>query len=303
MTNKQQREVGSGFSASKDKRNNIIVGSLSGVLVILLVLFFMQRSEHQSIVREMNAEKDSLKIKLTHMIVGYDSLKSENDTLNYNMQLAQTHVRNLLTEISQVKKASYQQITQLRDQIVTQQKIMRNFVVQIDSLNARNKILMAEIKQAKTTIVGISKEKRQLEKEKSKLQKTVAQAMVLETIKLKAEGITKSSRATQKIKKLKKIRISFTLSKNITAKRGNKTIYARITRPDQVLLMKSKKDVFRFEDLKIPFSTKRVVEYEGSELPVNIYYTPNPKDLMRGTFKVDIFADGNNIGSTEFTLK
>ncbi|MCL3780025.1 hypothetical protein EMN47_06440 [Prolixibacteraceae bacterium JC049] len=302
MTNNQQSNIGTSSSA-KDKRNNIIVGSLSGVLVILLVLFFMQRSEHMTIVKQMNNDKDSLQLKLSDMLTDYDSLKTENDTLNYNMELAKTRVQDLLTEVKQVKKASYDQITKLRNQIVTQQKIMRNFVVQIDSLNKRNKILLAENKEIKQQNISIRQEKKQLEKEKTKLQKTVAQAMVLEALNLKAEGITKSSRGTQKIRKIKRLRVSFTLSKNITAKRGNKAIYVRISRPDQVLLMKSKKDVFRFEDLKIPFSTKRVVEYEGTELPVNIYYTPSKGDLMKGKYTVNIFAGGNNIGTTQFTLK
>lgn len=303
MTNSQQNNIGTSSSGAKDKRNNIIVGSLSGVLIILLVLFFMQRSEHMTIVKQMNADKDSLELKLSDLIVDYDSLKTENDTLNYNMELAKTRVLDLLTEVKQVKKASYEQITRLRNQIVSQQKIMRNFVVQIDSLNKRNKILLAENKEIKEQNISIRQEKKQLEKEKSKLQKTVKQAMVLEALNLKAEGITKSSRSSQKIRKVKRLRISLTLSKNITAKRGDKSIYVRISRPDQVLLMKSRKDVFRFEDLKIPFSTKRVVEYEGTELPVNIYYTPSKGDLMRGTYTVNVFADGNNIGTTKFLLK
>ena len=54
--------------------------------------------------------------------------------------------------------------------------------------------------------------------------------------------------------RIEKVKIDFTLSKNLTAKRGPKNIYVRIQRPDQILLMKSEKDLFRFEDMKIPYS-------------------------------------------------
>lgn len=75
-------------------------------------------------------------------------------------------------------------------------------------------------------------------------------------------------------------------------------------RPDQLLMTKSANDLFQFEDLKIPYSAVREVNYEGQDLPVNIYWDNSGESpFMVGTYTIDIFADGNNIGTTSIEFK
>jgi regulator of replication initiation timing len=58
-------------------------------------------------------------------------------------------VRDLLIEVEQTKKVSYEKISDYQKQVTTLRGIMRDFVVQIDSLNRRNEQLMAENTQVK----------------------------------------------------------------------------------------------------------------------------------------------------------
>jgi hypothetical protein len=75
-------------------------------------------------------------------------------------------------------------------------------------------------------------------------------------------------------------------------------------RPDQLLLTKSANDLFQFEDLKIAYSAMREVNYEGLDLPVNIFWdNKGESELMVGTYTIDLFADGNNIGTTTIEFK
>jgi archaellum component FlaG (FlaF/FlaG flagellin family) len=69
-------------------------------------------------------------------------------------------------------------------------------------------------------------------------------------------------------------------------------------------MTKSPNDLFQFEDLKIPFSAVREVIYEGNDLDVNIYWdNTGESQLMVGTYTIDLFADGNNIGTTTIEFK
>ncbi|MBK5202894.1 MAG: hypothetical protein JJE45_04170, partial [Prolixibacteraceae bacterium] len=121
---------------------------------------------------------------------------------------------------------------------------------------------------------------------------------------LHVEGINKRGNDVSVKKKAEQLKISFTLSKNVTTKRGNKKLYIRILRPDQILLVKSKNDTFKFEDLQIPFSAMREVTYEGNELPVNIFWdNTGEKSFIDGTYTIDVFTDGCNIGTTSFSFK
>ena len=74
-------------------------------------------------------------------------------------------------------------------------------------------------------------------------------------------------------------------------------------RPDQLLLSKSPNDLFQFEDLRIPFSAMREVNYEGNDIPVNIFWDNEGKPFMTGTYTIDVFADGNNIGTTTLEFR
>ena len=127
---------------------------------------------------------------------------------------------------------------------------------------------------------------------------------MLEVRELIAEPLNQRSKATKFAKRTEKIRIYFVLSKNVTTKRGAKNIYARIMRPDQLLMSKSADNLFQFEDLKIQYSAVREVNYEGQELPVAVFWdNTNEPPLMPGEYIVNLFADGNEIGETTFTIK
>jgi FtsZ-binding cell division protein ZapB len=289
---------------TKNLRNNIIVISLSVVLVVMMVLFFLQRKEHSIIIKNIKIEKDSIQQELTQIVAGYDMLKTENDTINEQLLIAQTRVKDLLLEVEQTKRVSYEKITDYQKQVTTLRGIMRDFVVQIDSLNRRNEQLMAENTQVKEQFKQSEIEKQQLSEEKENLQKNLQRAAQLEARDLIAEGLNSRSKETKFAKRTESIRISFVLGKNITSKRGPKNIYVRIMRPDQLLMTKSAKDLFQFEDLKIPFSAMREVNYEGQDLPVAIYWdNAGESELMIGTYTIDLFADGNNIGTTTLEFK
>lgn len=291
-------------SNSINRRNNIIVIILSVLLVIAIALFLWQRDQHKSVITEINAEKDSISVELSMMVMEYDSLKSETDTLNIDLNVAQTKVKNLLTEIELVKKTSFRQISQYRKEVTSLRKIMRNYIVQIDSLNNRNRQLMAENIEVKKQVSEAKNINLQLQEEKKKLEQKVTLASQLEALNLTAGGINKKGKDTPKATKIQKIKVSFSLSKNITARRGAKSIYVRIQQPNEIVMVKSEKDLFRFEDLKISYSASREVEYEGKELPVNIYWDNINKPLLpKGIYTVDVFADERNIGTTKFQVK
>jgi hypothetical protein len=291
-------------SNSKFGFKDILVIVLTIVLAIVVVMYFTKRSEHNKIVTELNNEKDSIKSELSRMLVNYDSLKTNNDQVNQNLLMTQSQIKNLLVEIDQVKQASVMEVSNYKDKVNTLRGIMKDLYNQIDSLNERNKILFAENIQVKQRYTDEKSKNDKLTKEKEELTQTVKIAQILEALDLKITGLNPRDKETDRIAKTQKIMISFSLSKNLTALRGAKDIYVRIMRPDQLLLVSNPSDVFTFEDLQIPFSAKREVNYEGAELPMNIYWDNKGHDpLIPGVYTVDVFADGYNIGTTKYLFK
>lgn len=295
-----------GFSlgnTDKERRNNLIIIILSALLLLVIVVFVYQHGENQKMMESLNKEKASIQAELGTLMTNYDSLHTNNEALQSELSNAQGKVKDLLTEVEQVKRVSYDQITQYQQQVTTMRNIMKNYIVQIDSLNRRNEMLMAENAQVKENFAQSESKNQELEKEKQHLQEKIKEAAQLEATELAATGINARGKEAESARRAEQIRVSFVLSKNVTAPRGNKVIYVRIQKPNQVLLQESPSDLFQFEDLKIPFSAKREVTYEGNALPVNIFWDNKGQEFMAGEYTIDVFADGNNIGTTKFTMK
>ncbi|MBV5312977.1 MAG: hypothetical protein JZU47_06755 [Prolixibacteraceae bacterium] len=287
----------------KERRNNLIIIMLSALLIIVVVIFIVQHNENKKILQALNMEKESIQSELSTMMTNYDSIHTTNETLQTELEGAQTKVKDLLLEVGQVKKVSYDEIARYREEVTTLRGIMKNYIVQVDSLNRRNEKLMAENVQVKSEFAQSESKNQELEKEKEHLQEKIKMAALLEATELVAVGINARGKDAESARRAEQIRVSFVLSKNVTAPRGNKMIYVRIQKPNQVLLQKSASDLFEFEDLKIPYSAKREVTYEGNTLPVNIFWDNAGAEFMSGEYTVDVFTDGNNIGTTKFVLK
>lgn len=295
-----------GFSlgeTDKERRNNLIIILLSVLLVVVITIFFVQRSENRKMMEALNQEKSAIQTELTGMAANYDSIHTTNESLQSELMMAQNKVKDLILEVDQVKELSYGQIAQYRQEVTTLRTIMKNYIIQVDSLNRRNELLMAENSQVKQDIAVAESKNIQLEEEKGHLQEKIKMAAQLEATELVAAGVNARGKEAESARRATQIRVSFTLSKNVTTPRGEKTIYVRIQNPNQLLLQKSASDLFPFEDLKIPFSAKREVTYEGNALPVNIFWDNAGAEFLPGEYTVDVFADGNNIGTTTFTMK
>ncbi len=290
-------------STAKDRRNNIVVILLVLLLAVLLFLFFSQRKSNRLIVEQISAQKDSIQVELTRIITGYDSLKVENDTLAARVVAARTKVQDLLLEVEQTRQISLEKINRYQKETTTLREIMRNYIVQIDSLNRRNQILMAENQEVREQARQAETKSQQLEQEKEQLELNLKRAATLDAINVVATGLNDRSKETRFANRAVMIRVDLALGKNITAQRGAKNVYLRIMRPDQLLLSKSAGDLFPFEDLNIQYSAVREVTYEGNELPLSIYWDNEGQTLMPGKYTIDLFADGNNIGTTTLELK
>ncbi|MDC1106345.1 hypothetical protein OAT16_06535 [Prolixibacteraceae bacterium] len=287
-----------------EKKKNIFVIVLAVILAAMVILYFTERNQHNEVLTEMGQEKDSILSELTQMSVGYDSLTVENDTLTQNLQMASEQVRQLLTEVEQTKKASYKQISRYRKEVTTLRKIMRNYIVQIDSLNKRNAVLLAENQQVKKKIASVSEKNEKLSQTNEELKEQISIAAVLEAKDVKAYGINKKGNENHKARKIEKLKVTFTLSKNVTAERGEKNIYIRVMDPFENLLTEDENQTFEFEGSKIQYSAQRSVNYEGEALPVAIYWdNTNKPPLSKGKYIVHIFTDGNNIGEASLEVK
>ncbi len=283
----------------------IILAVLFVLLSIIAWMYFDQRKKTDQIIAQMTQttkEKENLTRELDDLLYEYETLQTDNDSLNYQMQIEQDKIKQMLVEVKRVKATNVALIVQYKKELATLRKIMRGYIVQIDSLNTLNIQLMDENVKVKQQYTKVQLDYESLSEKTDDLSSKVEIASVIQTENLEAIAINARSKEVTKAKKVDKIKVCMTMDENPIAKPGLKDIYVRISRPDELVLASSADDLFLFEGEKIVFSAKRQVEYQNVDIDLCIYW-PNHQELPEGTYLVDVYTEGNLIGSTSLVLK
>lgn len=289
------------IQSKKDKRLVVIIGCLAGVLVILLIFFLVEWSQNKKHIAAIHEEKELLEQELTDLSSHYDNLKTSNDTLNEKLLIEQEKIATLMVEMKKFRDNSYAEINKYKREIGTLKTVLRSYVVQIDSLNRLNQQLAQENTEVKQQMNWVRERNTKLENEQKNMKKVIAIAGALTAENFVIVPINKKGKEVN-WKKCFQLRADFIIPKNITAKRGKRTVYLRLIRPDDKVIAFSDKSYFKYQNATLTYSAKREFEYEGERLEMSIYW-PNDGSLVKGRYTADLFCDNENIGSTEFFLK
>lgn len=283
----------------------IIIGS---ALVLLLIgvttLLVMEKTTNKELVQEFELEKEDLENEYTRFAQQYDELKLtiSNDSLSVLLEQEQLKTQRLLEELRTVKSSNASEIRRLKKELASLRKVMISYINQIDSLNQLTARQQEVIKDVTRKYNDASRQITSLSKEKKTLNEKVALAAQLDVTNIRIEAQNKRGRETDKVKNVVKFKIDFSIMKNITAETGEKTLYLRITKPDNGVLTKSEANTFKYENRNLTYSIKKYIEYTGEEQAVTVYWNVE-EYLYAGNYRVDIFADGILIGSQSFSLK
>jgi FlaG/FlaF family flagellin (archaellin) len=270
---------------------------LSAVLIFLVIMYFDQKSKMTEMEAVLTAEKDSLANELRMMVARYDTLRTDNDSLNAGLEREKKRIIQLLA----INASNTQLIKTYRAEITTMREIMKSYIVQIDSLNTRNKILVAENKQIRQDYTRVQNTNTQLEKTREELSAKVEIASVIQAKDILAVALNKKRKETTKLNLLDKIRVCFTLRENPIAKAGQKEVFMRIIRPDSLVITTSPDNLFEFRGNKMIFSANRTADYINQDIEMCIFMD-NTGDFIPGNYSVELYLENSLIGRTNFML-
>jgi chromosome segregation ATPase len=245
--------------------------------------------------KEMENEYQSFADQYSEM-----KTKINNDSIVSQLTREQLKTQRLLNELRHVKSTDAREITRLKKELATVRAVLRSYIIEIDSLNRLNKNLYAENTKVKGEYQEATRQIEGLNTEKASLSQKVAIAAQLDATGINMIAKNKRGKATDKMKKCKSIQVNFNIAKNVTASNGVKTLYVRITTPTGSVLGNG--GTFNYENRSLQYSMKKSVEYTGNETSVSTFWNVS-EFLSEGTYQVSIFADGNMIGSKNFTFK
>lgn len=257
-----------------------------------------------------DAADQNLAENLTSMLAEYDNLEIKNSEMLDSVNAQKAHIQELLTEVETMKnqkKRDWGKIYKLQKESETLREIMKGYIHTIDSLNTLNISLKNTIQDKNQEITEIKSDRDKIQDKNNQLKETVALGSVLHTsgisavaIKIKSSGKQVETTRTDRVDMIKSC---FTILENKIASAGNKDIFMRIISPSGTEMSSSSPVHFEMTGGRDAIaSVKREVNYQNQNMDLCIYYELE-EETVEGTYIVEIYADGHQIGKTSFALK
>ena len=290
-----------------EKKPKIIIASLIAAIIVVagvtLTLLLMERQSKQDMLQLFELEKEEMSNDYLNYAKQYDELQEviTNDSLRRLLDQEKMRVQRLLEELQSVKSSDAAEIMRLKKELQTVRAVMRNYVMQIDSLGRLNKALDDENKQLKRQNREVVSQVTTLTEEKEALTEKVTIASQLNASNITIAANNKRGRKARRIKDVTKLVFNFKIDRNPNTEPGVKTAYLRIMKPDNTVLKNANSGTFDFEDTKLTYSIRRNFEFGGDEVDMTMYWD-DKEYPFEGTYRVDIFVDGNLIGYASFEL-
>lgn len=296
----------------KERRYRWLIALLSLIILILAIQLVMTKVKTRTLIiqtEQVNFQKEALKTELDSLLRQHERIKTEYSSVSKNLKGKDSLILANAKEIEELLayKYDYNKIKKKLDRL---RNITQGYVHQIDSLVTINTALKTENKEIKGSLSKEKEKNVDLAKEKENLTEKVSQAAVLKAYNVTASTLRsksdKKESSTEKARRTDKVKVCFTLSENPVAEKGNKLVYIRIARPDNVIITEGLNETtFMYNGQNIQYSMKQEVNYTGAAQNICTTWTKKDKktDAMKGIYHVAVFIDGYEIGQGQFELK
>jgi chromosome segregation ATPase len=283
--------------------------ALLAVVVVLIagmayLIFSLNKSneENKQMLELVEMDKREMENEYEHFAQQYNEMKTQvtNDSLMAQLEQEQQRTQELLEELRRTKNNDAAEIARLKKELATMREVLKSFVAEIDSLNRLNTQLMGENEDLRQQQAVQAQQISSLSSEKASLSDKVEIASQLDATGIRVSALNKRGKEAKKTKDVRKFQVSFNIARNVTAAAGNRSIYVRIIKPTGEVLEGG--GTFHFENRTLEYSIRKDIEYNGEETPVTVYWDVTEM-LVAGQYRVQIFADGKNIGGGSISFE
>lgn len=293
----------------KTMNNKKIVLPLVAVIVLLIAgvaYLAYNLNQEKQVNKDMQElavlEKQEMENEYQQFADQYSEMKTRinNDSIINQLTREQERTKQLLEELRQTKANDAAEITRLKKELATVRAVLRSYVLQIDSLNQLNAELMDENNRVRSELEYTNQQNMALASSNMTLSEKVAIASQLNATNISLMPLNKRGKNNKTMKKARSLQVAFNIARNVTAANGTREIFIRVTNPMGEVLNGG--GSFTYENRQLAYTMKRTIDYSGEETSITATWTVN-ETLPGGSYNVSIFADGNMIGSRNFTFE
>ena len=283
------------------------------IIVILALLgtnaylYFRDKQESERFV-SVNTEKDRLKLEVEKIEVELDKLNTLNAALSEKLQQEQQLARNKIYELKGALEKSQLTQGELSDaqrEVKELREFVKNHHEQIAKLNQENFLLKSERDSLVNSVNQGNEAARRLAQKNLELSKKVKAGAALKAINIEISAFkVKNSGKQVEVKNAgsaQKLDIMFGVAPNELAEKKYYKIYLRVFDPAGNLIA-DENNMFDADNQQMQYSDMITLAYQNEK---EVYKLPwvNPKEFIKGTYSIILYADGFTMGKSSITLK
>lgn len=287
---------------AREKKLKRTMWILVVVAVALVAVLGFVWSQKASLISELEDEKRDLTEQMESLQNDYATLSSDYDSINSQLDTSRAEVADLLERIKKTNATNRAKMRQYEKELGTLRSIMRNYIVQIDSLNSLNHKLTAEAAAARREAAASKAESAQLSQQVENLTGQVAAGSVIKARGLHIAAYNSSDKVTDRSSRTVRLLTSLSLVENDLAPKGPVRVFIRVKDPDGIILTNSNRSSFTFNGETMVASASRRVDYEGSEVDLSIYLNDIP-EYRKGVYTVEAYTEQSFLGKSELMLR
>lgn len=298
----ENKKIGQGPVMKQEaglKKTMYILAAVAAVLFVALAVVWIERS---SLVKELQIEKEDLTAEMIALQNDYASLSSDYESINMQLDSSREEVSQLIERIKKTEATNRSKIRQYEKELGTLRSIMRNYIVQIDSLNTLNQKLTADAAAARREAAESRRQNEELNKAVESLSGQVAAGSVLKGRGIRLDAYNASNRITDRSSRVVRLMATLSLVENELADKGPVRVYIQVKDPDGALLTNASSKEFMMEGQPLMASASREVDYQGSEVELSIYLN-DIEDYVKGIYTVEAFTEKGSLGTAELMLR
>lgn len=293
---------------SENKSNIGLKVGLGILLVLLLGVGYFSYdlyNTNKDNVTQLTQEKEDVLSNLNEMKAKYDLALSENDIANENIVLARERVQGLIDSL-QMSETNVKNLRSYVSKYKSLQREMTSVLAENDKLKVENKLLATSLDSTNVQLEERKLFGDSLAMQNSALANVVETASVLNTAKLKGEGVKVRSSGkiieTEKASRADKLRICYTVTKNMLVNSGDKAFFVQVMDPKNNILGENEKVVFGEQTLN--YSIISTFNYKSKDLDICEFITKSEKeDFEKGNYKINVFDQNRLVSTSMFTLE
>ena len=295
---------------------------------LLFLMIFALLLINAGLIYQLVSKNSKLKITETELVdttAELDELKEVEEELRLNLA-EKTGENAELDSIIEARDAVIQKkVAELRRSLSSGNLTRTQLAKAKAELNG----LKTQVIALESEIEKLSKENRYLRDENYAIQKQVdrekekvAEMVVVNTdlakqvevgsriflkildVKPLRDAVFGDFKTTDKISKLDKIDIAYTLANNDLAVKGEKMLYFQIVKPGGAVLVNKEagSGLGNFNGGKRQYSVRKAIQFQNNNEKGNVSI-PRTEGMTQGKYVVNVFSKEHKMGSAEFTLR